>query len=32
MRKAKVVAASNQAIELGIQVGETGESALNKMR
>jgi uncharacterized protein YunC (DUF1805 family) len=32
MRKAKVVAASTQALELGIAVGETGESALNKMR
>ena len=32
MRKAKVVAASTQALELGIAVGETGESALNKLR
>lgn len=32
MRKAKVVAASNKAVELGIQVGETGQVALEKMR
>ena len=32
MRKAKVVATSNKAVELGIQVGESGQDALNKMR
>lgn len=32
MRKAKVVAASHHAAELGVTVGETGESALSKMR
>lgn len=32
MRKAKVVAASNKAVELGIQVGETGQAALDKLR
>lgn len=32
MRKATVVAASNKAVELGVQVGETGQSALDKMR
>jgi len=32
MRKAKIVATSNKAIELGIQVGESGQDALNKMR
>ena len=32
MRKAKIVATSNKAVELGIQVGESGQDALNKMR
>ena len=32
MRKAKVVATSQHAAELGVTVGETGESALHKMR
>lgn len=32
MRKAKVVATSNKAVELGIQVGETGQAALDKLR
>lgn len=32
MRKAKIVATSTKAVELGIQVGETGQDALNKMR
>jgi uncharacterized protein YunC (DUF1805 family) len=32
MRKAKVVAVSNKAIELGIQLGDSGQEALDKMR
>ena len=32
MRKAKVVAASDKAVELGIQMGETGQAALDKLR
>ncbi|WP_459203503.1 YunC family protein (plasmid) [Ralstonia pseudosolanacearum] len=32
MRKAKVVAVSNKATDLGVTVGETGESALDKLR
>ncbi len=32
MRKAKIVATANKAVELGIQVGESGQDALNKMR
>ena len=31
MYKASVVAVSKQAIELGVQVGDTGETALHKM-
>lgn len=32
MKKAKIAATSNAAAELGIKVGDTGESALQKMR
>ena len=32
MYKAKVVAASDNAVKLGIQVGESGQNALDKMR
>ncbi|AOJ79177.1 hypothetical protein WK78_02985 [Burkholderia cepacia] len=32
MKKAKVVATSNKAAELGIAVGDTGEAALEKLR
>lgn len=32
MKKAKVVAVSNKATDLGVTVGETGESALDKLR
>lgn len=31
MHKASVVAASKTALELGVQIGEAGESALHKM-
>ena len=32
MRKAKVVSISNKAKELGVEVGDSGEIALQKMR
>lgn len=32
MRKARVVAVSHKAAELGVQVGEFGQDALDKMR
>ena len=31
MYQSSVVAVSNKALELGVEVGESGESALNKM-
>lgn len=32
MKRATVIAASNKAIELGIKIGDTGESVLEKLQ